>query len=109
MSPLLGLYPQVGDGLLEKPDAAAAGLVMRRVTRSRASETQGVGHGVDIVAGGSGERERLVGQADVAAGARACQFETALPHMLRELHLRSADRVDESRFRTGAMTAGDRR
>ncbi len=99
--------PQVGDGSLQEPNAAAGRLVVGRVARSGASESQGVGHGVGVVTRRAGERERLVGQVEAAAG--ASQLEAALPHPLRDLQPLAAGRMGRPRIGTGAGTAGDRR
>ena len=74
---------QVGDGSLEEPNAAAGRLVVGRVARLGASESQGVRHRVGVVTRYACERERVVGHVEVAAG--ASQLEAALPHALRDL------------------------
>jgi hypothetical protein len=63
-----------------------------------------VGHGVKVVTRRACERERVVGQEEVAAG--TSQFETAPPHALRDLQPLAAGRF---RIGTGAGAAGDRR
>jgi hypothetical protein len=72
-----------------------------------ASESQRVGHGVRIVARRACEGERVVGEVDVAPG--ASQFETALPHALRDLQPLAAGRARRRRIGTAAGAAGARR
>ena len=98
---------QVGDGSLQKPNAAAGRLVVGRVARLGASETQSVGHRIGVVTRRARKRQRLVGQVEVAAG--ASQLEAALPHALRDLQPPAAGRRGRSRTGTGAGIAGDRR
>jgi Transposase len=74
---------QEGDGSFQQPDAAAGGLVVGGVARLRASETEGVGHGVGVVAGRAQQRERLVGRVELVAV--VCQFEAVVPHALCRL------------------------
>jgi hypothetical protein len=82
---------QVADGSLQQPNAAAARLAVGRVARLGASESQGVGHGVEVVTRRACERERVVAKAEVAAG--TSQFETALPHALGDLQSLAAGRT----------------
>jgi len=97
---------QEADGSLQQPNAAAGRLAIGRVARLGASESQGVGHGVKVVTRRPCERERVVAQLEVAAG--TCQFETALPHALRDLQPLAAGRTRRFRVGTGAGAAGDR-
>jgi hypothetical protein len=50
-----------------------------------------MGHRVEVVTRRACERERVVGQGEVAAG--TSQFEAALPHALRNLHCLAAGRT----------------
>ena len=61
----------------------AGGLVVGGVTRLRASETEGVGHGVGVVAGRVQQRERLLGRVELVAV--VSQFEAVVPHALCRL------------------------
>jgi hypothetical protein len=99
--------PQVGDGPLEETNAEAGRLIVGWVARLGASETQGVGHRVGVVSRHARQRERLVGQAEVAAG--ASQLEAALPDALRYLQPPAARRMRRSRIGTGAGPTGDLR
>jgi hypothetical protein len=74
---------QEGDGSFQQPDAAAGGLVIGGVARLRASETEGMGHGVGVVVGRVQQRERLVGRVELVAV--VSQFEAVAPHALCRL------------------------
>jgi hypothetical protein len=86
--------PQVGNGSLQEPNAAAGRLVVGRVARLGASEAQGVSHGVGVVTRRARERERLVVRVEVAAG--ASQVEAAMPYALGDLQPPAARRMRRS-------------
>jgi hypothetical protein len=98
---------QVADGSLQQPNAAAGRLAIGRVARLRASESQGMGHGVEVVTCRACERERVIAQVEVTVGTR--QFQTALPHALRDLEPLAAGRPRRFRVGAGAGATGDRR
>ena len=82
----LCLDTQVGDGALQEPNAPACRLVVGGVAGLRASETQGMGQRVGIVAGHAQQRERLAGQVELLAVIG--HLVAVLPHALCDLQRR---------------------
>lgn len=102
----LCLDTQVGDGALQEPNAPACRLVVGGVTGLRASETQGMGQGVGIVAGHAQQRERLAGQVELLAVTG--HLAAVLPHALCDLQRRPTSGMRWPRIGTVPWDVDDR-